>query len=147
VNVEETYEVKADIARVWALLNDPETLADCIPGCKSLEPAGKNAYRAEMSVGIGMIRGTYAGRVQIVDPKPPRSYRMKLEGEGPGGFIRGEAAISLKEAAGGGTTVSVAGEGELGGLLARVGQRLAAQASRSLMKQFFDCLAKKARSA
>lgn len=147
MKVEGTYQLKADVARVWELLNDATVLADCIPGCKSLKPAGKNAYEAELSVGIGMIRGAYSGRVEIVNPKPPKSYRLKVEGDGPGGFIKGDATVELDEAGVGVTTVTVSGEGEVGGMLARVGQRLIGQASKTLMTQFFDCLAKKARAA
>ena len=146
MKVEGSYQLKADAGRVWELLNDASVLADCIPGCKSLKASGKNAYEAEMSVGIGMIRGTYSGRVEIVDPKPPKSYRLRISGEGPGGFIKGDALVELEAASGGETTVTVSGEGEVGGLLARVGQRLVGQASKSLMNQFFDCLGKKARS-
>lgn len=147
MKIEGTYELKSGIDAVWDMLNDPDVLASCIPGCKSLEPDGKNAYRAELSVGIGMIRGTYSGRVQIANQKPPKSYRLKLEGEGPGGFIKGDASVTLSETDKGSTSVTVDGEGEVGGMLARVGQRLIGQASKSLMKQFFDCLSKQARKA
>lgn len=146
MKIEGTYEVKADVERTWKLLNDAAVLADCIPGCKSLVPDGKDAYRAEMAVGIGMIRGTYSGRVQIVGRHAPKSYRLKVDGDGPGGFIKGDAVVTLIAASSGVTTVSVAGEGAVGGMLARVGQRLIGQASKSLMKQFFDCLAKKAKA-
>jgi carbon monoxide dehydrogenase subunit G len=146
VKVEGTYELRSNVEHVWRLLNDATVLAECIPGCRSLEPAGKNAYTAEMSVGIGMIRGTYSGRVEIVDPKPPSSYHLKVEGEGPGGFIKGDALVELAKSADG-TTITVSGEGEIGGMLARVGQRLASQASRSLMNQFFDCLGRKAKAS
>lgn len=146
MKIEGSYEIKAARERVWDMLNDVEVLRDCIPGCKSLTPAGADAYEAELSVGIGMIRGAYSGRVRISDLKKPASYRLEVEGEGPGGFIKGDAAIKLAEAGPGVTTVTVDGEGEVGGMLARVGQRLIGQASKSLMKQFFDCAGKKARA-
>ena len=146
MKIEGSYDLSADLDRTWALLNDAGILADCIPGCKGLTPSGKNAYDAELSVGIGMIRGTYSGHVVIADQKPPKSYRLKVDGDGPGGFIKGDAVVTLEESATGRTTVTVAGEGEVGGMLARVGQRLVGQASKSLMKQFFDCLAKKAKA-
>lgn len=145
MKIEGSYEIKASRQRVWDLLNDVEVLRDCIPGCESLTPAGADSFEAELSVGIGMIRGSYSGRVRISDRKQPESYRLKVEGEGPGGFIKGDAAISLAESSPGATTVTVDGEGEVGGMLARVGQRLIGQASKSLMKQFFDCAGKKAK--
>lgn len=145
MKIEGSYEIKASRQRVWDLLNDVEVLRDCIPGCKSLTPAGADSFEAELSVGIGMIRGAYSGRVRISDQNEPESYRLTVEGEGPGGFIKGDASISLAESGSDATTVTVDGEGEVGGMLARVGQRLIGQASKSLMKQFFDCAGKKAR--
>ena len=146
MKIEGSYELNADVDHTWALLNDPGVLAGCIPGCKGLTPAGKNAYDAELSVGIGMIRGTYSGHVVIADQKPPKSYRLRVDGDRPGGFIKGDAVVTLESSKAGRTTVTVAGEGEVGGMLARVGQRLVSQASRTLMQQFFDCLAKKAKA-
>ncbi|MBI4305095.1 MAG: carbon monoxide dehydrogenase subunit G [Chloroflexi bacterium] len=146
MKIEGTYELKAGIETVWDMLNDPDVLASCIPGCKSLTAEGKNAYQAELSVGIGMIRGTYSGSVRITDQKRPKSYRLKIEGEGPGGFIKGDASVNLDDSGNETTTVTVSGDGEVGGVLARVGQRLIGQTSKSLMKQFFDCLGKQART-
>ncbi|MBM3959582.1 MAG: carbon monoxide dehydrogenase subunit G [SAR202 cluster bacterium] len=145
LKIEGSYEIKAARERVWDLLNDVDVLRDCIPGCESLTPAGPDTFEAELSVGIGMIRGSYSGRVRISDRKKPGSYRLEIEGEGPGGFIKGDATITLQATGESVTTVTVDGDGEVGGMLARVGQRLIGQASKSLMKQFFDCAGKKAR--
>ena len=36
----------AERPKVWALLNDPETLKSAIPGCQSLEKTGENGFAA-----------------------------------------------------------------------------------------------------
>ena len=51
--------------------------------------------------------------------------------------------ISLSED-GGLTTVSVDGDGQAGGLLARVGQRMMESVGRNMMDRFFNCLAESA---
>jgi hypothetical protein len=140
-----TYELKAAPEKVWALLNDVTVLQSCIPGCKSLTATGKDSYTAELSVGIGPVRGVYMGTVNLKDRKPPHSYRMVVEGSGGAGFVKGDGVIALSPATGGGTTVQISGTVEAGGLLARVGQRLIGTASNNLMKQFFACLAKQAK--
>ena len=47
---------------------------------------------------------------------------------------------------GGVTTVSVDGDGQAGGLIARVGQRMMENVSRTMMDRFFNCLAESATS-
>jgi uncharacterized protein len=119
-------------------------LQECIPGCKSLKETGKDQYEAELLVGIGPVRGTYKGTVQIKDRKAPKSYRLIIEGKGGAGFVKGDGVVSLTSGASGGTKVDVKGSGEAGGMLARVGQRLMSGAANNLLKQFFTCLGKQA---
>ncbi|HSC28248.1 MAG TPA: SRPBCC domain-containing protein, partial [Vicinamibacterales bacterium] len=61
------------------------------------------------------------------------------EGRGRGGFVRGSSTITLADR-GAATDVTVEGTVEIGGLLARVGQRLLGSASRTMTDRFFECL-------
>jgi carbon monoxide dehydrogenase subunit G len=144
VEISGTFELKATPDKAWELLNDVSVLQKCIPGCKSLKETAKDQYEAELNVGIGPVRGTYKGTVQIKDRKPPRSYRLIIEGKGGAGFVRGDGVVSLAESTSGGTKIDVKGTGEAGGMLARVGQRLMSGAASNLLKQFFTCLGKQA---
>ncbi len=145
VEISGRYEVKSSPGRTWELLNDVAVLQSCIPGCKSLTETGKDQYEAEIAVGIGPVRGTYKGTVQIKDRKPPKSYRLIVEGKGGAGSVLGDGAITLSENASGGTTIEMAGKADATGTLARVGQRLITGASNQLAKKFFDNLAKHAK--
>jgi hypothetical protein len=137
-----SYELKTSPEKAWEVLNDVSVLQACIPGCKSLKETGKDQYEAELAVGIGPVRGTYRGKVQIKDRKPPRSYRLIVEGSGGAGFVKGDGVVSLSAGAEGGTKIDVTGTAEAGGMLARVGQRLISGAANNLLKQFFTCLGK-----
>ena len=121
----------------WDALTDIDVLQQAIPGVDSIEEIGPNEYSARMNVGIGIVRGRFSGRVKLSDLDEPRSYRMAVTGDGPGGWIKGEGVLSLKEDVPGATKVSVEGDTQVGGLLARVGQRMIGNASTTLMKQFF----------
>ena len=140
-----TYTFNAQRQVVWALLLDPNVLAECLPGCESLEPTGDDTYRAALTIGIAAVSGRYEGTVRIVDPQEPSRYRLVVDGKGRGGFIRGEADVSL--AADGDlderTLVTVEGRAQVGGTVARVGQRLLTSVSKMMMDRFFDCLSKK----
>lgn len=148
------YPIDAPADRVWALLNDPDVIAACLPGCDRLEPIGDDRFRASLSLSVAAIGGSYAGTVAIVD-RAERAYRLLVDGAGKAGFVKGEAAVSLEaapalpaDAAPGAqaphTVVHVSGDGQVGGLMARVGQRLIASVSQMMMDRFFAALRAKA---
>jgi carbon monoxide dehydrogenase subunit G len=62
-----------------------------------------------------------------------------MSGEGPGGWIKGEGALTLRDVDGI-TEIEVEGEASTGGVLARVGQRMIGNASKKMMGQFFKNL-------
>jgi len=140
-----SYSFAAPAAVVWNLLVDPEAVASCLPGCDRLEPLGDDRYRAELTMAVSMVSGKYSGTLAMLDKEPPRSFRLVVEGSGQAGFVKGEARVDLV-AQGDTTLVSVNGQGQVGGLLARVGQRLLGAASKMLLDQFFACFDKKVRS-
>jgi carbon monoxide dehydrogenase subunit G len=94
-----------------------------------------------MKVGVASIRGTYNGTVRITDKDEPRGYTLNVEGSGGPGFVRGVAKISL-EPAGEATSVKVDADGQVGGTVAGVAQRMLAGVAKMLMNQFFDCMRK-----
>ena len=139
VDVAGTYTFDAPAGRVWDVLLDPASLANCMPGCEGLEDLGDDRYRATLSVGVGSIRGKYEASIAIADRVPMRSYRLIIEGNGSPGFVRGEALVSLEEQ-GEKTIVTVQGEAQVGGTIARVGQRLLGSVNKMMMDRFFTCL-------
>jgi uncharacterized protein len=136
-----SYTYDAPQARVWELLLSAEALKSCVPGCEKLEPTGDDSYTATMKVGVAAIRGTYNGKIRITDKVEPNSYTLNVEGSGGPGFVRGVARISLT-AEGHGTLVKVDADGQVGGTVAGVGQRMLGGVAKMLMNQFFECLKK-----
>lgn len=141
VKLEGSYSFDAPPERVWTLLLSPEALKSCVPGCEKLEPIGDDAYTATMKVGVASIKGTYNGKIRITEKNEPTSYTLNVEGSGGPGFVRGEARISLA-ADGEKTRVTVNADGQVGGTVAGVGQRMLGGVAKMLMNQFFDCMRK-----
>jgi carbon monoxide dehydrogenase subunit G len=125
--------------RVWAAFNDPAVLARATPGCERLDPTGPDEFDATLSVGVASVKGTYQGRLVILDKKPLEGYTLRVEGSGRPGFVKGEGRLTLTDE-NGGTRVTIKGEAQVGGVIAAVGQRLLGAASRMLMEQFFSNL-------
>jgi uncharacterized protein len=134
-----SYTFSAPPQRVWDLLMDPAVIASCIPGCESLEPEGEDRYRARLKVALAAITGSYDGTVALSDKNPPNSYRLKVEGQGKPGFVKGNATITLRPD-GANTIIDVGGTVETGGMIARMGQRLIGNVSKMMQDRFFSCL-------
>ena len=141
MKVEGSYQFDAPKERVWSVLLNPEALKSCIPGCETLNATGEDQYEAVMKVGVAAIRGTYKGTVRITDKEELTRYKMQVQGSGGAGFVRGEAVVELADQ-GGSTQVNVSGDGQVGGTVAGVGQRMLGGVAKMLMGQFFDCLKK-----
>jgi carbon monoxide dehydrogenase subunit G len=97
-------------------------------------------FEATMEVGIGPIKGIFHGKISMKDKAPPCSYKLIIEGSGAAGFVRGEGALTLQDEAGDQTAVHVSGDGQVGGVMAGVGQRLFEGVAKQLMGQFFQCM-------
>jgi carbon monoxide dehydrogenase subunit G len=134
-----TYTFNAPPDRVWTLLMDPTVISACIPGCEGFEPTGEDRYKARLNVALAAISGSYEGTIVISDKVPVTSYRLTADGQGRPGFVKGSAAISLREE-GNATVVDVQGTVQTGGPVARVGQRLIGGVSKMMMDRFFACL-------
>jgi carbon monoxide dehydrogenase subunit G len=129
--------VPASPDRVWAALNDPDTLKACIPGCESLERQPDGSYAASVAARIGPVSARFAGRVELVDVTPPTGYTMKFSGQGgAAGFANGEAKVRLSPAEGG-TTLAYDASAQVGGKIAQIGSRLVDGAAAKLADDFF----------
>lgn len=130
------YVSQAPPEQVYRMMQDPDVLKEALPGCERLEPIGEDAYEATMTIGIGMIKGKYNGKVSIHDKNEPTSWRMKIEGKGPQGEMTGDGLIQLAPE-GEGTRVSWSGDANVRGVLARIGGRVIQPAAKSIVGQFF----------
>ena len=147
MEVSATYTFDAPRQRVWDLLIDPRVIAGCLPGCETLEPAGGDTYRATLTIGVAAVTGRYEGTVRMTGKDEPAGYTLIVEGKGKPGFVNGSADIALAETGGGACTrVAVTGRAQVGGTIARVGQRLLGGVSKMMMDRFFACLEAKAKA-
>ena len=136
------YRFNASRQKVWDLLNDPEFVASAIPGAKNLSVEGPGKYRAEVSVGMGFIRGKFTGTVETTDMREPESYRLNAEGKGAIGSVQGDGDVKLTEIAPDQTMVAISGTAHVSGLIGRAGDKALRGAAQSLMDKFFEKLSK-----
>jgi uncharacterized protein len=137
-----TYTFVAPAARVWEVLMDTTAIAGCVPGCEELTPIGNDRYRARMAVVVAAVTGNFDATIERTDKTPPHGYTLRVDGQGRAGFIKGASRVDLTED-GSQTRVDVTADVQVGGAVARVGQRLLEGVGRAMMDRFFACLQKK----
>lgn len=142
MRIEGEYTFKAPREIVFALLQDPEALAQAMPGATALTQVAENRYEAEVSIKIGSITGRYQGTVSVHDIEAPTHFRLVVEGRGAAGFLQGEGTIDLEESseASEETLIHYAGETQVGGRIAQVGQRLIEAVARKVISQGLQSL-------
>ena len=134
---EESFEV--GIATLWRALNDPAVLVKCIPGCKEMIPQGEDRFKLVLNLKVASVGGSFEGAISLSDKQEPSQCKVAVSGEGSLGQGSGTATFSL-EAQPAGTLMRYSGEGEIGGLVAGVGQRILKGVAKHLIGLFFKAL-------
>lgn len=123
---------------VFAGLNDPDILKECIPGCQELIKNSESELSAVVQLKIGPVKAKFNGDV-VLDPSDAPSH-FSLTGSGNGGvagFAKGGADVELLEQDEG-TLLKYTAKAEIGGKLAQLGSRLVLSTAKKLSKNFFE---------
>jgi carbon monoxide dehydrogenase subunit G len=138
MQMSDSQSIPASKEKVWAALNDPAILKQCIPGCEALDMSSPTEMTATVVFRVGPVKATFGGKVTLSDLDPPNSYRISGEGSGGvAGFAKGGATVRL-EAQGLDTTVlHYDVDAQIGGKLAQLGSRLIDSTAKKLAGQFF----------
>ncbi len=134
-----SYTVPVAQERAYRVLQDPEVLAQCMPGTEQLVKIGPDEYEMKMKMAISAVQGLFVGKIRIADQKPPEQFRLIVEGSGKVGFVKGDGLLTLVPA-GSGTEIRYEGEVQVGGLIAGVGQRLLDTTAKVVIRKFFEKL-------
>jgi 2-furoyl-CoA dehydrogenase large subunit len=135
--------VRAPRQAVWDMLLDPQTLEKIVPGAHGIQRVSNTHFRADVTLGVGPVKGRYKAEIRLADLVPPQSLTLSGEASGALGFGGGTGFVTLEEADGT-TAIRYRYEAGIGGKVASVGGRLLDGATRFLISQFFAALAKQA---
>lgn len=119
---------------VWDTLLDPAALRECVPGCEEVWLDGAD-YHIRATLRLLVVRGTYQGRVRLVNPVRPHAFQ--LDADTAIGVV--SAFIRLR----GNTTTTLAyfSEARIEGGLLRFGEPMIRAIATRLLDQYFACLA------
>ena len=132
--------VKAQPAQVWASLLDPEALRAVIPGCHSVTAVTPTHFKAEVSLGVGPIKGKFSADVRLSDLKVEQSAHLAGALTGPLGEASGAGDVRLI-AVPEGCRVEYDYSVNVTGKVAAVGGRMLDRATEIVIGKFFERLA------
>jgi len=133
------YRIPASRDKVWAALNDPDTLKASLPGCEELERTSDGDFAATVVAKVGPVRAKFKGQVSLSDLNPPESYKISGEGKGgAAGFAKGGADVKLTEDGPDATVLSYTAKADVGGKLAQLGSRLIDATAKKMADEFFE---------
>lgn len=133
--------IPADPETVWALMLEPQTLRDSIPGCESLNKISDTEFEATVTIKVGPVKARFAGKVELSNMDEPRSCTLSGQGNGGvAGFAKGNATIALSSIAEG-CLLTYDGNIDIGGKIAGLGDRLFRGVVEKNVSYFFDQIA------
>jgi 2-furoyl-CoA dehydrogenase large subunit len=136
-------EIAAAPEEIWAALVDARTLAAIIPGAHAVEKISETEFHADVTLGVGPVKGRYRAIMKLSDLDPPRAVTLNGQVSGLLGSGNGAGHIRLRAAGENKTVLSYDYEAEIGGKVASVGGRLLDGAARFVIRQFFAALSRR----
>jgi carbon monoxide dehydrogenase subunit G len=138
VKLEGRQIVDVPLEKAWQRINDPRVLKACTPGLDQLEPRGDdpNHYDAVLEVRLPAITGRFEGTIDYLERVPPERMKLRLQGKGAVGFVDGEVTLTLARVDEG-TSMAYSADVQVGGQVARLGQRMISGVTREMAGQFF----------
>ena len=126
--------------RVWAALEDPQMLANALPGVRRLDVTGPDEYAITVSVGVGSVKGTYDGSFRITDKDAPQACAVRAHATGGPGSVEAVAQMQMRDGENGGALLTYDADANVTGPLAGVGQRLIGSAAKRTTREFLEGL-------
>ena len=146
MKLEQSFEVRAPVERVWETLIDIERVAPCLPGAEISEAGEDGTYRGTFSVRLGPTTAAYRGELNLEEvDEAARRVVMRATGQDKRGQGSAKASIvSTMQEEGEVTRVDVATDFTITGRLARFGRGgMIQDISNRLLRDFADCLQQK----
>lgn len=130
--------LNAPVEKIWAMILDPEILAQVTPGISELLQESGDLYKAIADIKIGPVKGRFEGSAELLNKIENESFDMKVQQNSKIGNVAANLAMKMTPTEDGKTELSFDGKADVSGLLARTGNRVMSGVANTLTKQFFS---------
>ena len=143
LRIEETFQLRAPVDRVWTYLVDPRQVVDCLPGAELTEVQTPTTFLGRVKVKVGPVTAAYNGKVTITE-RDDGAYVVSMVGEGRetagSGSVRMTMTSRLAMLPTGDTEVRVTADVDIVGKAAQFGRGMIESVNKQLFRQFTTCV-------
>ena len=129
---------------IWKLIFNPSALLQLVPGCNQVEQVAPDQYRANLTLHVPALAGSYEILIDILESKAPEFCRLAGSARGSGGGVQGTGTLSLLPQ-GEQTCIDYDSEIQINGPLAGMHPRFIEGVAQALIRQGLVRLAELAR--
>jgi carbon monoxide dehydrogenase subunit G len=133
-------------AQTFARLLDPAVIRRCTPGLEKLEEVAPGRFDALLEVKLPAVSGRFSGSIEHLERVEAERLALRLTGKGPPGHVDGRASFALAPVPEG-TEIAWQADVQIGGVIARLGQRMLSGVAKEMAGQFFEAFGAIAREA
>ena len=141
--IEERFEVKAPVERVWNYLIDPKRVVQCLPGAELLEQLDERTFLGAIKVKVGPLSMSYKGQAKFTDINE-ETHQVRMVGDarevGGSGSTKVSMLSTVTPLDGGGCEVLVNADIDLVGKIVQFGRGMIEEVSRQMFRQFSTCV-------
>jgi len=141
--IEERFEVKAPVERVWNYLIDPKRVVQCLPGAELLELQDDQTFLGAIKVKVGPLSMSYKGQAKFTDINE-ETHQVRMVGDarevGGSGSTKVSMLSTVSPLDGGGCEVLVNADIDLVGKIVQFGRGMIEEVSRQMFRQFSTCV-------
>lgn len=143
LRIEETFQLRAPIDRVWQYLVNPRKVVECLPGAELTEVQDDATYLGRVKIKVGPVTASYNGKVTITT-RDDAAHVVSMLGEGRESSGTGSAKMTmtsrLEAIPGGSTQVQFAASIDIVGKIVQFGRGMIESVNKQLFKQFVECV-------
>jgi len=143
--IEEKFNVKSPIQKLWDFLLNPETVAPCIPGCEKVEPINDKEYNSIIKAKVGFMAVRFKVKTIIEEIVPYQLIRSVGEGDELRklGRFKQKTQVTFKQLSEAETEVVYLSDVSVVGRIATFGDRVFRAKAKELGKEFANAVKSK----
>lgn len=141
--IEERFEVKAPVERVWKYLIDPQRVVHCLPGAELLEVRDDQSFLGAIKVKVGPLSMSYKGQGKFTEVNE-ETHQVRMVGDarevGGSGSTKVSMLSTVSPLESGGCEIVVSADIDLVGKIVQFGRGMIEEVSRQMFRQFSTCV-------
>jgi carbon monoxide dehydrogenase subunit G len=138
MKLREEFRVSRPVGDVWTFLEQPERVAECLPGVEQVTVVDPDHVTVRATQRLGPMTATFDAKVKITERVSGTLIRFTATGrtvKGALGNVRASTTVQLTPEDGA-TVVSVEGDVTLAGALGSVGQKVVSRQAGKVTAEF-----------